>query len=702
MKGIEKLSEWITRHPKFIMTVALILLIPAIIGYLLTGVNYDILSYLPDDINSVQGEQILDESFHNASSAMLVIENFDDKDVVALKEKIMKIDGVTNVTWTDSVIDTTVPNSSLPSFLRKIFYSTDGKSTLMLINFESASASDETGTAIKEIRSLMNKQCFLSGMSAVLTDTKDLADSQAPIYIAFAIFLALVVMSFTMDSWVLPFVLLASLGIAVVYNMGTNLIFGEISFITKSIAAILQLGVTMDYSVFLIDRFDEEQRYTDNRSLAMGRAVAKTFTALMGSSLTTVFGFLAMCFMTLTLGFDIGIVMAKGVVFGIITVVTVLPSMVLLLYKPIYRFRHKRFVPKFNGLASFTTKHRRVFAIILLVLLVPAYLAQSNVSKYYDVVSGMPQDLDSIVALNKMKEEFNMANTHFVVIDDDVPDGKVNSMIQDIKEIDGIETVVALGEYVGAGIPKSIIPESVKSIAEKDGYQMMMINSDYSTGTDELNAQIDEMNNVISKYTDSGYLTGEGVLTKDLISIANNDFVVTSIISTVAIFILVAICFKSISIPCILVLMIELSIWINIGLSYLMGTEISFITPTVINCVQLGATVDYAILMTTRFREEIQSGKDKKTAIHDAAASSCTSIFQSALVFLSATIGVYFICDIKMIKEICELLARGSFISAIMIMLVLPPVLYILEGVINKTTYKWRVSDKESAKNENS
>lgn len=702
MKGIEKLSEWITRHPKFIMTVALILLIPAIIGYLLTGVNYDILSYLPDDINSVQGEQILDESFHNASSAMLVIENFDDKDVVALKEKIMKIDGVTNVTWTDSVIDTTVPNSSLPSFLRKIFYSTDGKSTLMLINFESASASDETGTAIKEIRSLMNKQCFLSGMSAVLTDTKDLADSQAPIYIAFAIFLALVVMSFTMDSWVLPFVLLASLGIAVVYNMGTNLIFGEISFITKSIAAILQLGVTMDYSVFLIDRFDEEQRYTDDRSLAMGRAVAKTFTALMGSSLTTVFGFLAMCFMTLTLGFDIGIVMAKGVVFGILTVVTVLPSMVLLLYKPIYRFRHKRFVPKFNGLASFTTKHRRVFAIILLVLLVPAYLAQSNVSKYYDVVSGMPQDLDSIVALNKMKEEFNMANTHFVVIDDDVPDGKVNSMIQDIKEIDGIETVVALGEYVGAGIPKSIIPESVKSIAEKDGYQMMMINSDYSTGTDELNAQIDEMNNVISKYTDSGYLTGEGVLTKDLISIANNDFVVTSIISTVAIFILVAICFKSISIPCILVLMIELSIWINIGLSYLMGTEISFITPTVINCVQLGATVDYAILMTTRFREEIRSGKDKKTAIHDAAASSCTSIFQSALVFFSATIGVYFICDIKMIKEICELLARGSFISAIMIMFVLPPVLYILEGVINKTTYKWRVSDKESAKNENS
>ncbi len=702
MKGIEKLSEWITRHPKFIMTVALILLIPAVIGYLLTGVNYDILSYLPDDINSVQGEQILDESFHNASSAMLVIENFDDKDVVALKEKIMKIDGVTNVTWTDSVIDTTVPNSSLPSFLRKIFYSTDGKSTLMLINFESASASDETGTAIKEIRSLMNKQCFLSGMSAVLTDTKDLADSQAPIYIAFAIFLALVVMSFTMDSWVLPFVLLASLGIAVVYNMGTNLIFGEISFITKSIAAILQLGVTMDYSVFLIDRFDEEQRYTDDRSLAMGRAVAKTFTALMGSSLTTVFGFLAMCFMTLTLGFDIGIVMAKGVVFGIITVVTVLPSMVLLLYKPIYRFRHKRFVPKFNGLAKFTTKHRRVFAIILLVLLVPAYLAQNNVSKYYDVVSGMPQDLDSIVALNKMKEEFNMANTHFVVIDDDVPDGKVNSMIQDIKTIDGIETVVALGEYVGAGIPKSIIPESVKSIAEKDGYQMMMINSDYSTGTDELNAQIDEMNEVISKYTDNGYLTGEGVLTKDLISIANNDFVVTSIISTVAIFILVAICFKSISIPCILVLMIELSIWINIGISYFMGTEISFITPTVINCVQLGATVDYAILMTTRFHEEIQSGKDKKTAIHDAAASSCTSIFQSALVFFSATIGVYFICDIKMIKEICELLARGSFISAIMIMLALPPVLYILEGVINKTTYKWRVSDKESAKNENS
>lgn len=696
MKINEKLSDWVTRHPKLIVTVALVLLIPSIICYMLTGVNYDILSYLPEDVNSVQGEKILDETFHSASSAILVIDNFDDKEVVEIKEQIEKIDGVVKVMWSDSIIDTTVPNSSLPDALRNIFYSSDGKSTMLLINFSSSSASEQTEQAIKEIRSLMNKNCFLSGMSAILTDTKELSDSQAPIYVAVAICLALIVMSFTLDSWVLPLVLLAALGIAVVYNMGTNLMMGQISFITKSIAAILQLGVTMDYSVFLIDRFNEEMLKTDNRQKAMSKAVSKTFSALVGSSLTTIFGFLAMCFMTLTLGFDIGIVMAKGVVIGIITVVTVLPSLVLLLYNPIYKFRHKRIIPSFNGVANFSLKHRKVFAVLFVILLVPAFLSQQSVDKYYNVVQGMPDDLASVQALNKMKSEFNMANTYFVIIDSDTPSGSVSEMIEEIEDIDGIENIVALNKYVGPAIPDSFLPESIKAIAEKDGYQMMMINSAYDPGTDELNKQVDEMTEVINAHTENSYLTGEGAMTKDLISIADNDFVVTSVISIAAIFLLIAICFKSISIPFILVLMIELSIWINIGLSYFMGSQISFITPTVINCVQLGATVDYAILMTTRFCEELQSGKDKRTAIHDAAKSSCTSIFQSALVFFSATIGVYFICDIKMIKEICALLARGSFISAVMIMLVLPPVLYLLEGVISRTTYKWKPQKEET------
>ena len=699
MKINEKLADWVTKHPKLIVSIAVALLIPSIICYMLTGVNYDILSYLPDDVNSVQGENILDETFHCASSAILVVENFDDKEVTQIKEQIEKIDGVVKVMWSDSIIDTTVPNSSLPDVLRNIFYSSDGKSTMLLINFSSSSASEQTGQAIKEIRSLMNKNCFLSGMSAILADTKELSDSQAPIYVAVAICLALIVMSFTLDSWVLPLVLLAALGVAVVYNMGTNLMFGQISFITKSIAAILQLGVTMDYSVFLMDRFNEEMLRTDNRQKAMSKAVSKTFSALIGSSLTTIFGFLAMCFMTLTLGFDIGIVMAKGVVIGIITVVTVLPSLVLLLYKPIYKFRHKRIIPSFNGVAKFSLKHRKIFAVLFVILLVPAFLSQQSVDKYYNVVQGMPDDLASVQALNKMKSEFNMANTYFVIIDSDTPSGSVSQMIEEIEDIDGIENIVALNKYVGPAIPDSFLPESIKAIAEKDGYQMMMINSAYDPGTDELNKQVDEMTEVINAHTENSYLTGEGAMTKDLISIADNDFVATSIISIAAIFLLIAICFKSISIPFILVLMIELSIWINIGLSYLMGSQISFITPTVINCVQLGATVDYAILMTTRFREELQSGKDKRTAIHDAAASSCTSIFQSALVFFSATIGVYFICDIKMIKEICALLARGSFISAVMIMFVLPPVLYLLEKVISRTTYKWK-AEKEETDNE--
>ena len=691
-----KLSEWITSHPKLIIFIALVLLVPSAVGYFATPVNYDLLSYLPQEISSVQGEKILDETFHSASSAILIADGLKAGEVKKIKGEIEKIDVVTNVLWSDSIIDYTVPQSALPDMLSGIFYTGDGSSTLLLINFSSGVSSGETGDAIKQIRSIANKNCFLSGMSAVISDTKDLADSQAPIYIAFAIALALLVMSFTMDSWIMPFVLLASLSIAVVYNMGTNFIFGDISFITQCIAAILQLGVTMDYSVFLIDRFDEERERESDIKKAMARAVSGTFTSLMGSSLTTVFGFLALCFMTLTLGFDIGIVMAKGVVFGIITVVTVLPSMILLLYKPLYRFRHRRFVPSFSGLSRVSVNGRRAFAVLLLVLIVPSYLAQNRVDKYYNVMQGLPQDMDSIVSINKMKESFNMANTHFVILDSSVPKGTENQLLRELKEIDGINNVIALGEYVGSGIPDFILPDSIKAIGEQGDYKMMMINSSFDTATDELNSQIDSMREIIGKYAPDSFLTGEGVMTKDLISIADNDFTVTSIISIAAIFILIAIVFKSVSIPVILVLMIEFAIWINIGISYFAGKEISFITPTVINCVQLGATVDYAILMTTRFRQELSAGKDRKTAILDAASASNTSIFQSALVFFSATIGVYLICDITMIKEICVLLARGSAISAAVIMTALPAVLYLLEGVISKTTYHWRERGSEN------
>ena len=684
---MKRIAKFIAYHPKTITIIAVLLLIPAAIGYINTFVNYDILSYLPGDLDSVKGENELDETFNSASMSFLVIEDMPSKDVAALKEKIAKVDNVSSVIWVNDIADISIPQEIIPQAVKDIFYSKDGKCTMMLIQYKYKAVTDETMKAIEDVRGLLNNQCFLSGMGVIMKDTRDLADSQAPIFIAIAIAIALVVMTFCMKSWVEPWVLLAALCMAVVYNMGTNLIFGQISYITQCIAAILQLGVTMDYSVFLIDRFEEEKpKYADKRD-AMASAIQGAFLSLSGSSLTTIFGFLALCFMNLSLGKDIGLVMAKGVVFGVLTVTIVLPALVLQCDKIIHKYRHRSFIPKFDKLNNFVINHKKVWVAIFVVLFIPSYIMQSNVNVYYSMDRMLPDDIGCIAALNKMKEEFNMATSHFIIVDDSLDASDLVKMENEIKGTAGVTNMVAYNSFVGSGIPDSMIPDELKSIAKSGGRQMILVNTSYVAATDECNEQLTKINNIVKKYDKNGYVTGEGAMYKDLIDITDHDFKLTSVLSILSIFILIAIIFKSISIPTILVMSIELAIFVNKAISFATGTTLSFIAPTIIGCVQLGATVDYAILLTTRFREEMRNGHNKLDAIKIAANASDRSIFQSALVFFGATFGVFLTCDIKIVKEVCLLLARGSLISAGVIVFMLTPLLLVLEGLIEKTTY---------------
>ena len=692
---IRKISQFISSHPKTILLIATLLLLPAIVCYLATNVNYDILTYLPEDLESVQGERILDETFNDAAMAMIVTEDYELRDVSRMKAEIREVDGVRQVIWVDDIADVSIPESMLPKILSSVFYSADGKSTMMMVQFVESGSSARTMQALREIRRIMDKNSFMSGLSAITLDTKELADAQAPLYIVIAIALALIALCFTMRSFALPFITLVSLGYAVLYNMGTNLIMGEISYITQCIAAILQLGVTMDFSVFLIDRYEEEKQKFPDKADAMSSAIQATFVSVSGSSLTTVAGFLALCFMQFTLGLDIGIVMAKGVLLGLVTVLTVLPAFVLCFDALIQKTAHKSFVPRFGGLNAFVLKHKAVAAIVFVLLFVPSFLGQKSVKVYYNMVNSLPQDIASVVALGKLKDEFDMAGTHFILLPEDAPASDVSAMTEEIKAVDGVTLCLSLHSVVGGAIPLSMLPDNVRTICVKGGWQLMMVNSEYETASDALNAQIEQITAIVKSYCPGAVLTGEGILTKDLIEVTNRDFTVTNIISIGAIFLLILICFKSVSMPVLLVLAIELAIMINESISFLTGTEIPFIAPTVIGCVQLGATVDYAMLMGTRFKEELQRGRDKFEAIRIAADESDRSIFQSASVFFLATFGVYVSCNISIIRSICALLARGSLISAAVIILCLPSVLVLCEGVINKTSLHWRNSQSK-------
>ncbi|MDO4846671.1 MAG: efflux RND transporter permease subunit [Clostridiaceae bacterium] len=696
---MKRIALWEAKHPKIVIAIAIALVIPSIIGFIMTRVNYDIMSYLPDSVESVQGEEILDQTFNNASMSIIVVEKSNARYVAALKEEIEKMDAVSSVIWVNSLADISIPQDVLPDALKDIFYSKSSDSTMMLVQYKYAGSSAETMQTIKNIKTLLSKNAFISGVSAIVEDTKELSDKEAPIYIVLAIVVALVAMSFMMESWLQPFIVLAALGIAIIYNMGTNVFKGEISFITQSIAAILQLGVTMDYSVFLIDRYNEEKLKTPMREEAMANAVTKSFTALIGSSLTTIFGFLALCFMTFTLGLDIGLVMAKGVVFGILTVVLILPELVLIFEDTMNKYKHKSFLPHFEKLNNFVFKYKAVFAVLFVLLLIPAYLLQSKVDLYYSMDKALPQDLISIQGLYKMKNEFQMASTQFVIIDDSIDSGKLTKLENEIENLDGVSSVLSYNKVIGPAIPDDIVPDKILDICKKDGKQLIMVNSVYESASDELNSQIDKMTAIIKSYDPNAIVTGEGAITKDMIVTTNRDFNVTAMLSLIAIFILLAVTFKSISLPVLLILSIELAIWINLSISKLLGAEVSFVGPTVINCIQLGATVDYAVLLTTRFREELHSGLDKKEAILKAANAAERSVFQSAVVFFVATFAVYLVCNISIVKGICSLLARGSVISAASIVFFLMPLLYIFEGVISKTTFGWAKGKKAASVN---
>ena len=691
---MKKIALWEAKHPKTVLLLAVLLLIPALIGFACTGVNYDILSYLPDELESMQGEQVLDETFNTAGISIVITEDMQPKYTLTLKNEILKVDGVASVIWVDTLADIGIPADALPDVLKNIFYSADGTKTMMLVRYDPAGGEGSDLKAIAEIKTLLGENAFMSGLSVIVDDTREICDSQAPLYIAVAVALALAVMALMMESWFQPLIVLLSLGIAVLYNMGTNFFLGEISFITQCVAAVLQLGVTMDYSIFLIDRYSEEKEHYPTREEAMAVAVTKSFAALAGSSLTTVFGFLALCFMHLKLGFDIGFVMAKGVLFGILTVVFVLPSIVLIFEKQILKYRHRSFIPDFTKVNVFTLKHKKAFALVFLLLLAPSYLIQKDIDLYYSMNKALPGYLTSMQGFEKLKNDFDMACTQFVIVDDSIPAAKLMEMEQKLENMDGVSSLLAYNSIVGPAIPDDILPDEIMQLCKQDGLQLFLVNSKFDPATPELTAQLQQMEQIVKSYDPNAYITGEGAIEQGLIDTTDRDFAVTAVLSVAAIFILIAIVFKSVTLPIILVLSIELAIWLNLSLSVIMGKEASFVDPTVINCIQLGATVDYAILLTTRFREELRFAP-KQEAMLKAVKMAQQSIFQSAAVFFAATFGVYVVCDIYIVRGMCALLARGAIISEFVIILFLAPLLVVCEGFIAKTTPSWRLSAQE-------
>lgn len=691
---MKKIALWEAKHPKTVLLLALLLLIPALIGFVCTGVNYDILSYLPDELESMQGEQVLDETFNTAGISIVITEDMQPKYTLALKNEILKVEGVSSIIWVDTLADIGIPADALPDVLKNIFYSADGTKTMMLVRYDPAGGEGSDLKAIAQIKTLLGENAFMSGLSVIVDDTREICDSQAPLYIAVAVALALAVMALMMESWFQPLIVLLSLGIAVLYNMGTNFFLGEISFITQCVAAVLQLGVTMDYSIFLIDRYSEEKEHYPTREEAMAAAVTKSFAALAGSSLTTVFGFLALCFMHLKLGFDIGFVMAKGVLFGILTVVFVLPSIVLIFEKQILKYRHRSFIPDLTKVNVFTLKHKKAFALIFLLLLAPSYLIQKDIDLYYSMNKALPGYLTSMQGFEKLKNDFDMACTQFVIVDDSIPAAKLIEMEQKLENMDGVSSLLAYNSIVGPAIPDDILPDEIMQLCKQDGLQLFLVNSKFDPATPELTAQLQQMEQIVKSYDPNAYITGEGAIEQGLIDTTDRDFAVTAALSVAAIFILIAIVFKSVTLPIILVLSIELAIWLNLSLSVIMGKEASFVDPTVINCIQLGATVDYAILLTTRFREELRFAP-KQEAMLKAVKMAQQSIFQSAAVFFAATFGVYVVCDIYIVRGMCALLARGAIISEIVIVLFLAPLLVVCEGFIAKTTPSWRLPAQE-------
>lgn len=681
---MRKLSQIIAKNRVVILVLAFILIIPSAFGYFSTKVNYDILSYLPSDLETRQAQSILKEQFGCGSLAMLIVEGMENKDVEKLKEKVEEVKGVNEVIWINDALDISVPIEILPSSVKDMLFSDN--STLMIVKLSETDADIDTQEAVQEIRDITGKQAFLSGVAGVIKDTKDLADKEAPIYILIAVIISLVILALTMESFLTPIIFLLSIGIAIIYNMGTNIWFGEISYITKALSAVLQLGVTMDYSIFLLHRYDEERLIQKDNTSAMASAIEKTIGSIAGSSLTTIAGFLALCVMKLALGKDIGLVMVKGVVFGLICTVTVLPSLILVFDKAIHKFKHKTVLPKFEKSSAWVINHNKVLVLIGALILIPALIGYRNTKVYYNLDESLPKDLPSIVANSKLKTEYNMMSTNIILVDEDLDGYKVNQMIKELKSVDGVTSVIGLEDILGPRIPESFIPEELLNQIKNGGHEEIMLNSEYKAASEEVTAQLEEINNIVKKYDPEGLVGGEAPLTNDLIDIADTDFKMVSFVSIIAIFIIILIIFKSPIIPIILVLAIELAIYINLGIPYYMNTSIPFIASIVIGTIQLGATVDYAILLTSRFKEELAKNKDKKEAMRIALQGSIRSIVTSALTFFGATAGVGIISDMEMISSLCTLMARGAIISMFVILFILPGILLLCEKIIVKTS----------------
>lgn len=658
-----KFGKWVVKCRIPILILAVALLVPSLIGMIMTRINYDMLTYLPGDIDTVVGQDILMDEFGKGAFSFVIIEGMDPKDVSSLREDISHVDHVDTVLWYDDFADVSVPMEILPSKLYDAFNS--GDSTMLAIFFDTSTSSDDTMEAITAIRSIAGKQCFVSGMSAMVTDLKDLCEKEEPIYVGIAVALACVAMMIFMDNWITPFVFLMSIGMAILLNMGTNYFLGEISYLTKALSAVLQLAVTMDYSIFLWHSYEEQKSMYEDNKEAMAVAINNTLTSVVGSSITTVAGFIALCFMSYTLGLDLGIVMAKGVILGVIGCVTTLPSMILVLDKLLQKTSHKSLLPDMGKVASGITKVFPVFLILFLGLVLPSYLSYkaTNNEVYYDLGETLPEDMAYVVANSKLQEDFGVGATHMVLVSTDVSDTDVRAMIHEMENVEGIKYALGLESVVGPLVPEEMLPESVKEVLKSDDWELLLVNSEYKTATDEVNAQINELNTILKKYDSKGMLIGEAPCTKDLIETTDEDFKVVNTVSIVAIFVIIALVEKSITLPLILVAVIELSIFINLGLAHLTGTSLPFIAPICISTIQLGATVDYAILMTTRYKQERYEGRDKREAVTNALKVSIPSIIVSAMGLFSATFGVALYSDVDIISSLCDLMARGAIVS---------------------------------------
>lgn len=682
---MQKFGRGVVKLRVPILIVSVLLLIPSIFGFVSTRINYDILSYLPSDIETMKGQDIMLDEFGKGGFSLVMLDGMEDKDVEKVKEKIEKVDHVCDVLWYDTLADVSLPKEVLPDDIYD-FFNTDN-STMMAVFFDEATSADGSLEAVKEIRSIAGEQCFVSGMSSVVEDIKDLTMQEAPMYVVIAVILTSIILALTMDSFLIPLFFMLSVGMAIVYNMGTNFIQGEISFITEALAAVLQLAVTIDYSIFLWHSYKEEkEKHPGDNKEAMAVAIGKTITSVVSSSITTVAGFLALCFMSYELGMDMGIVMAKGVVIGVICCITVLPSMILVFDKALEKTMHKDLVPSLEKPSKFIIKHHAAFIVLFIVVLIPAVYGQINTNVYYNLTDTLPKDLNSVIANSKLDEEYHMATTHMLLVDADMQPKEVNSMLDEMGKVDGVSFSMSLDTLIGPSIPREIVPDSVTKILKSDKWQLMLIGSEYKVASDEENAQIDELSKILKSYDKDGMLIGEAAATKDLIDITDHDFKVVNIVSIAAIFIIILVALRSVSLPIILVAVIEFAITVNMGVPCFTNTTIPFIASVVIGTIQLGATVDYAILMTTRYKTERNAGKDKHEAVTIALSTSMKSIMVSALGFFASTFGVGVYSSVDMISQLCTLMSRGAIISMITVICILPSMLMLFDKVIINTT----------------